>query len=36
MGRLSRIIRVGLKCNHTYLYKREAEGGLTQTEEKAR
>ena len=32
MGRLSWIIRVGLKCNHNYPYKRAAEGGLT-TEE---
>ena len=29
MERLSRIIRVGTECNHTYPYKREVEGNLT-------
>lgn len=35
MGILSEIISVGLKCNHMHLNKREIEGDLTQTEEKA-
>ena len=28
MERLSRIIRVGIECNHMYPYKREVEGNL--------
>lgn len=35
MGILSEIISVGPKCNHMHLNKREIEGDLTQTEEKA-
>lgn len=35
MGILSEIISVGPKCNHMRLNKREIEGDLTQTEEKA-
>lgn len=32
MDSLSWIIKVGPKCNHTYSYKRKAEGYLTQTQ----
>ena len=35
MGILSEIISVGPKCNHMHLNKREIEGDLIQTEEKA-
>lgn len=33
MGRLPWIIREDFKCNDVCLYKREAEGDLTQIEE---